>query len=92
MACHDAFVMLKQAVMEEPVLALSNHSKPFKVQTDASDFAVGGVLMQEEHPIAFESCKLNDTERKYTIQKKEMTAVVHYLRTWRHYVLGPSSM
>ncbi|XLU64181.1 hypothetical protein S245_023390, partial [Arachis hypogaea] len=37
---------------------------------------------------AFESRKLNDTERRYTIQEKEMTAVVHCLRTWRHYLLG----
>ncbi|KAL0304658.1 UNVERIFIED_CONTAM: hypothetical protein Sangu_3071300 [Sesamum angustifolium] len=50
-----------------------------------SDFSIGGVLMQESHP---ESRKLNDTERRYTVQEKEMTAVVHCLRTWRHYLLG----
>ncbi|KAK2966767.1 hypothetical protein RJ640_015365 [Escallonia rubra] len=79
---------LKEAVTEEQVLALPDHTKVFEVQTDASDFAIGGVLMQEGHPIAFESRKLNDTERRYTVQEKEMTAVVHCLRTWRHYLLG----
>lgn len=74
--------------MEEPVLALPDHTKPFEVRTDASDFAIGGVLMQEGHPIAYESRKLNETERRYTVQEKEMTAVVHCLRTWRHYLLG----
>ena len=44
--------------------------------------------MKEGHPIAFESRKLNDTERRYTVQEKEMTAVIHYLRTWRQYLLG----
>nr|GEY65442.1 hypothetical protein [Tanacetum cinerariifolium] len=39
-------------------------------------------------PIAFEGWKLNKTERKYTVQEKEMTAVVHCLRIWRHYLLG----
>nr|GEY65443.1 hypothetical protein [Tanacetum cinerariifolium] len=39
-------------------------------------------------PIAFESWKLNKTERKYTVQEKEMTVVVHCLRIWRHYLLG----
>lgn len=34
------------------------------------------------HPIAYESRKLNDTERRYTVQEKEMTAIVHCLRTW----------
>ncbi|CAL1370495.1 unnamed protein product [Linum trigynum] len=44
--------------------------------------------MQDGHPIAFESRKLSETERRYTIQEKEMTVVVHCLRTWRHYLLG----
>lgn len=54
---------------------------------DASDFAIGGVLMQEEHPIAYESRKLNNTEKKYTEQEKEMTAVIHCLHTWHHHLL-----
>ncbi|KAH9752508.1 Endonuclease [Citrus sinensis] len=86
--CQRAFEELKKAISEEPALALPDHTKPFEVQTDASDFAVGGVLMQEGHPIAFESRKLNDTERRYTVQEKEMTAIIHCLRVWRHYLLG----
>lgn len=86
--CKKAFDKLKEAVTEEPVLRLPDSSKSFEVNTDASDFAIGGVLMQEGHPIAYESRKLNDTERKYTVQEKEMTAVVHCLRTWRHYLWG----
>ncbi|KAH9670463.1 Endonuclease [Citrus sinensis] len=86
--CQRAFEELKRAISEEPVLALPDHTKAFEVQTDASDFAIGGVLMQEGHPIAFESRKLNDTERRYTVQEKEMTAIIHCLRVWRHYLLG----
>ena len=44
--------------------------------------------MQEGHPIVFKSRKLNDTERRYTVQEKEMTAIIHCLRVWRHYLLG----
>ncbi|KAE8724095.1 hypothetical protein F3Y22_tig00010927pilonHSYRG00153 [Hibiscus syriacus] len=58
------------------------------VYTDASDFAIGGVLMQEGHPIAFESRKLNDTKTRYMVQEKEMTTIIHCLRIWRHYLLG----
>ena len=82
------FDLLKKAVTEEPVLKLPDYTKPFQVQTDASDFAIGGVLLQDDHPVAYESRKLNDTERRYPIHDKEMTAIVHCLRVWRHYLLG----
>nr|GEV92016.1 hypothetical protein CTI12_AA187700 [Tanacetum cinerariifolium] len=86
--CQAAFESLKKAVMEEPVLRLPDVTMPFELYTDASDFGIGGVLMQDGHTIAFESRKLNETERKYTVQEKEMTAVIHCLRIWRHYLLG----
>ena len=44
--------------------------------------------MQEGHPVAYESQKLIDTERLYTVQEKEITVVVHSLRVWRQYLLG----
>lgn len=62
--CQEAKEDLKGSIMADPVLALPDHAKPFEVHTDASDYAIGGVLMQEGHPIAYESRKLNDTERK----------------------------
>ncbi|ERM98090.1 hypothetical protein AMTR_s02650p00002200 [Amborella trichopoda] len=40
---------------------LPDHTKPKEVHTDASDYAIGGVLVQEGHPIAYESRKLNET-------------------------------
>ncbi|KAE8734320.1 hypothetical protein F3Y22_tig00000773pilonHSYRG00160 [Hibiscus syriacus] len=86
--CQSAFEELKLAMISEPVLVLPDHTKFFDVFTDASDVAIGGVLMQGGHPVAYESRKLNETERRYTVHEKEMTAVVHCLRTWRHYLLG----
>ncbi|GJS12735.1 cytochrome P450 78A7-like protein [Tanacetum coccineum] len=61
--CQAAFESLKKEVMEEPVLRLLDMTMPFELHTDASNFAIGGVLMQDGHPIAFESQKLNETER-----------------------------
>ncbi|XP_049382777.1 uncharacterized protein LOC125847126 [Solanum stenotomum] len=88
--CQTALEKLKAAITDELVLALPNFTKSFEIHTDASDFAISGVLMQEGHPIAFESRKLNDEERSYSAHEREMTmtVVVHCLRTWRHYVLG----
>ena len=70
------------------MLRLPDHSRPFEVHTDASDFAIDGVIMQDGHPIAYESRKLKDAERRYTVHEREMTAIVYCLRTWRHYFLG----
>ncbi|KAL2240754.1 UNVERIFIED_CONTAM: Retrovirus-related Pol polyprotein from transposon gypsy [Sesamum indicum] len=71
----------------DPVLALPDMSKPFMVETDTSDFGLGGVLMQDGHPVAIESRKLKDVERRYSVHEKELLAVVHCLRLWRHYLL-----
>ena len=60
--------------------------------TDASDFAIGAVLSQVwddgEHPIAYESRKLNATEGNYATHEKELLVVIHTLKTWGHYLLG----
>ena len=50
------------------------------MHTDASDKAVGGVLVQDGHPVAFESHKLNPAEQRYSAHEKEMVAVVHCLQ------------
>lgn len=43
--CQKAFKALKQAITKEQMLALPDFSKPFEVQTNASDFAIDGVRM-----------------------------------------------
>ncbi|RDY12381.1 Retrovirus-related Pol polyprotein from transposon 17.6, partial [Mucuna pruriens] len=62
--CQRAFEDLKRAVTEEPVLRLPDYTVPFEVHTEASDYAIGRVLVQEGHPVAYESRKLNETERR----------------------------
>jgi hypothetical protein len=84
----QAFKKLKTAVASAPVLGLPDFEKPFEVHTDASDMAIDGVLVQEGHPIAFESRKLNDGEQNYSTHEKEMTPVVHCLGIWGVYLLG----
>ena len=48
------------------VLATPDISKLFEAQTDASDFALGGVLLQGGHHVVYESRKLSEAERRYT--------------------------
>ncbi|XP_059437724.1 uncharacterized protein LOC132170646 [Corylus avellana] len=86
--CQAAFDKLKAAVASEPVLHLPDFELPFEVHTDASDRAIGGVLVQEGHPVAYESRKLKEAEQRYSAHEKEMLAVVHCLLVWRVYLLG----
>ncbi|KAE8720538.1 hypothetical protein F3Y22_tig00019093pilonHSYRG00019 [Hibiscus syriacus] len=71
--CQDVFKKIKEAMVSEPVLVLPDYTKPFVVFTDASDVAIGGVLMQEGHPITYESRKLNETERSYFLTQKKLS-------------------
>ena len=52
---HQAFKALKDKISSAPVLVLPNLRHPFNIQTDASDYAMGIVLLQHGKPIAFHS-------------------------------------
>ena len=88
-----AFDKLKQSIKTGPVLALPDPNLPFVVHTDASGFAVGAVLSQKQadgqmRPIAFLSKKMLDAETRYPVHEQELLAIVHALKSWRHYLYG----
>jgi hypothetical protein len=80
-ACEEAFKPLKGILVKAPVLKLPDFDKDFEIHSDASDFAIGGVLVQKGSPVAFESKKLSETERRWPTHEKEMWAVIHCLKT-----------
>lgn len=69
-------------------MVLPDFNKTFQVKCDASTEAIGGVLSQEDRPIAYFSEKLNDAKRKYSSYDKEFYAVVQALKKWRHYLMS----
>ena len=83
-----AFDKLKQVMSSCPVLALPHFSKPFVLECDASRSGIGAVLMQDRHPIAFESRKLRGSEILYSTYDKEMLAIMHALAKFRQYLVG----
>jgi hypothetical protein len=88
----QAFRQLKAAIAQGPVLILPDPSRPFVVHTDASGFAVGAVLQQDQgkglQPIAFLSKKMADAETRYPVHEQELLAIIQALTSWRHYLHG----
>lgn len=86
----EAFEGLKQALITAPVLKLPDwqSDSPFEITCDASYMGISGMLVQDQHPVAFESRKLNSAEKNYSPTELEMLAVVHCIKIWRCYIEG----
>ncbi|ROT85243.1 hypothetical protein C7M84_019236 [Penaeus vannamei] len=91
-ACHQAFVALKQALVEAPVLPYPDPSLPYILDTAASQEGVGVVLSQlkdgQEYMVAYYSCKFSKPERNYCVTRKELAAVMKGLSHFHHYLYG----
>ena len=79
-----AFEELKRKFTTEPVLVTSNLNKEMRVEADASDLAIGGVLLmkcedERWRPVAYISKLLNEAKRNYEIYDKEMLVIIRYL-------------
>jgi hypothetical protein len=90
LADYDA---LRQCLCVAPILVHPNFSLPWIVQTDASDEAIGSVLLQEQpdtilQPVAFASRKLTKTERNYTVSERELLAITYALDQYNSYLYG----
>ena len=79
-ACQDAFKALRALLIKAPVLAFPKEDLPYIVDTDASDYGIGGVLSQciegTEHVIAYYSKSFNPAQQKYCTTRRELLAVV----------------
>jgi hypothetical protein len=86
--CQEAFEAPKRKLTTTPVLVLPDVHKPFSVYCDACYTGLGCVLMQEGRVVAYLSRQLKVHEKNYRIHDLELAAVVHALKTWRHYLYG----
>ena len=88
----SAFNILKEALIEAPILQPPNWSLPFEIYCDASEFSVGAVLGQrkEQKPVAifYASKTLNGPQLHYFVTEKELLAVIFALEKFRSYILG----
>jgi hypothetical protein len=85
-----AFNDLKIAMSSVPVLLIPNMDLPFTVTTDASGYAIGAVLSQDQgnglQPVAYLSHKMSAAERKYPVHEQELLAIVEAMKQWRCYL------
>ena len=89
----NAFNHLRQALISPCVMAYPSVNDPYILYTDASDYAIGGILCQEdsqgvERPLQYISAQLDVTQRKWATVEKESFAVIYCLKKLRPYLLG----
>ena len=91
-AQEHAFSLLKEYLLQEPVLKLPDVSKPCVLRTDASRVGVAAVLLQENdrklYLVGYASKKLNLTDARYPIIGKECLAVVWGIKRSKLYLAG----
>ena len=87
-----SFDKLKQCITTEPVLKLPDDSKPWIIYSDASGYAVGGVLCQDHgsgpQPVLYASHKLSGCELNWPTHDKELFGIVFMVKTCKPYLQG----
>lgn len=87
-----AFDALKEALITAPVLNHPQRNAPFILDTDASAYALGGVLSQvvdgQERVIGYASQTLSKSQRNYCTTHRELLAVVQMTKTFKHFLWG----
>jgi hypothetical protein len=83
-----AFDEVKRVMSREAILSFPDFTKEFHIYTDASEYQLGAVIMQEGKPIAFYSRKLNSAQRRYTTGEQELLSIVETLKEFKNILLG----
>ena len=88
----EAWQALKDELVKAPIRAYPDPAKEFILDTNTNGFGIGAVLSQvqdgREHVIAYGSKGLTKEDRCYCVTQRELLAVVHFLKLYRHYLFG----
>ena len=90
--CEKAFKVIREALVNAPVLAHPDFSKQFILTTDASGVGLGAVLSQRhdgrERVVSYASRSLSKAERNYSTTERECLAIVWATDHFSHFLLG----
>ena len=88
----DAFMKLKEAIIQAPIPRYPDTTKPYIVYTGASDDACRAQLSQihdgTEFPVAFLSHTFTDTQRRWSTPKQEAYGIYFDIKKWNYYLQG----
>jgi hypothetical protein len=92
-SCQQGLDTMKENMVTSPILVFPDWEKTFHVHVCASAIALGAILAQPgvgelDHPIAFASRKLSDSENNYNTTEQEGMEMVYALQKFRNYLLG----
>ena len=89
---HTAFLQLKEAIVQAPILHYPNPPKKYIVYTDTSGDTCGAQLSQEhngtEFPVAFLSQTFMETQCKWSTTEQEALGVYYAITKWNYYLQG----
>ena len=80
--CKEIFNKLKHLLTTAPILKIADPFKYFVVCTNACNEGLGGVLLQDNYVVAYESRKLKDHEKNYATHDLELYTIIHTLKMW----------
>jgi hypothetical protein len=84
----QAFHRIRELLVQSPGLAPFDPAVPLVIATDASQHGIGGVLLQNGHPVLYVARSLTPAETRYAIIEKELLAVVFVLTRCHFYTFG----
>ena len=92
--CDTAFKLLKEKLMEDPVLINPKVDKDYVIHCNASKYSYSGILQQtrpgteELAPVAYLSGKFDKTQVKWNITEKEAYAIYKSVKKFTFYITG----
>ena len=88
----EAFIHLKEAIVQAPILHYPNPHKTYIIYTDTSDDTCGAQLSQEHNgtkfPVAFLFHTFTETQHKWSTTEQEAFGVYYAITKWNYYLQG----